>query len=207
MKSALKALERLREGNERFLSGTPRIGNRTNDARIGDLVSSTPFAIVLGCADARVPAEIVFDQGLGDLFVVRVAANVLAPSIVGSIELATDLFGCPLVLILGHSRCGAVQATVDHLDSPAVAISPNLNAIVKRIRPIAETVRRDEPSRDRDTIVEQVVRENINASVDGLCAMSTALSRRVQEEKLLVVGAKYALETGVVEFFRDGDSQ
>ena len=116
MISTREALERLREGNRRFVSGMRRNATLTNQTRRSELAAGQePFAIILGCSDSRVPAEIVFDQGLGDLFVIRVAGNIVASSQIGSVEFAAERFSIPLVVVLGHSRCGAVLATLEEL--------------------------------------------------------------------------------------------
>src|SRR5260221_3196407 len=134
--AARAALDRLREGNRRFASDMRSAESLSSLTRRAELVSGQqPFAIVLGCSDSRVPAEIVFDQGLGDLFVIRVAGNIVAPSQIGSVEFAADRFGTRLVVVLGHSMCGAIQATLDELGRPSTDQSPNLRAIVDRIRP------------------------------------------------------------------------
>jgi len=200
--TALAALERLREGNERFVSGTSATGLDSHGARRGTLLAGQkPFAIILGCSDSRVPAEIVFDQTLGDLFVIRVAGNIVAPSQVGSIEFAADRFGTELVVVLGHSQCGAVEATVEQLERPSDGRSPNLRLIVDRIRPTVQTLLETELRHDRDALIRQAVRANIRASVDHLRHGSQILEQLIYEQRLLVVGAHYALDTGVVEFF------
>ncbi|HZD06127.1 MAG TPA: carbonic anhydrase, partial [Longimicrobiales bacterium] len=157
--------------------------------------------VVLGCSDSRVPAEIVFDQGLGDLFVIRVAGHVVAPSLVGSVEFAADRFGTRLVVVLGHSRCGAVLATLDELERPGGSRSPNLASIVDRVRPSVETLLATELREDRDALVREAVRANIRASADHLRHGSRVLEELIQRDGLVVVGAEYSLETGVVEFF------
>jgi carbonic anhydrase len=202
MTSARQALERLREGNRRFVSDA-----RTSDAfvsrsRRAELANGQqPFAVVLGCSDSRVPAEIVFDQGLGDLFVIRVAGNVVAPSLVGSVEYAAAQFGTRLVVVLGHSRCGAIVATLEELRRPGGNRSPNLRAIVDRVRPSVETLLEAGGNRDEAALVKQSVRANIRASVNHLRHGSELLEELVQNDGLLVVGAEYALDTGEVEFF------
>jgi carbonic anhydrase len=160
-----------------------------------------PFAIVIGCSDSRVPAEIIFDQGLGDLFVIRVAGNIVAPSQVGSVEFASARFGTRLVVVLGHSECGAVLATVEELQQPTQSQSPNLRSIVDRIRPSVEELLRSEPKRDSKALVRHAVRVNVGVSVNHLRHGSEILERLIQTEGLLVVGAEYSLETGEVEFF------
>lgn len=201
MISALEALERLREGNRRFVSD---IEGQDSDARKhrSDLVmGQEPFAIVLGCSDSRVPAELVFDQGLGDLFVIRVAGNVVAPSQVGSVEFAAERFGTRLVVVMGHSMCGAVQATLEELERPSESRSPNLRSIVDRIWPSVQGLLGTELRHDHDALLENAIRANIRASADHLRHGSQILEQMIQKDGLLVVGAEYSLETGVVDFF------
>jgi len=198
------ALQRLREGNRRFARGE---GNTTILSRADRRQSLTggqnPMAIILGCSDSRVPAEIVFDQGLGDLFVIRVAGNIVAPSQIGSIEFAAERFGTPLVVVLGHSRCGAVCATLEELERPAESRSPNLSSIVDRIRPAVEILLDTELHNDRDKLIASAVQANIRTSTNQLRHGSAILEKLIQEERLLVVGAHYELDTGLVEFYLD----
>lgn len=202
MISAFEALERLREGNRRFVSSIGRRDTLTNEARRNSLIAGQqPFAIILGCSDSRVPAEIVFEQGLGDLFVIRVAGNVVAPSQVGSVEFAADRFGTRLVVVLGHSKCGAVLSTLDELERPSESRSPNLRAIVDRIRPSVEALLEADACQDRAALVQHAVRANIRASADHLRHGSQILEQLMRDDGLLVVGAEYSLETGIVEFF------
>jgi len=160
-----------------------------------------PIAIILGCSDARVPAEIVFDQGLGDLFVIRVAGNIVAPSQVGSVEFAAETFGTRLVVVLGHSSCGAIHATVEQLLQPSRAQSRNISSIVDRIRPAVEGLLERRPQPERAELEQQAVRANIRTSADHLRHGSAVLEQLIQKDGLMVVGAEYSLETGVVEFF------
>jgi len=200
--SATDALERLREGNRRFTSDVTAPTALTSDARRSSLVvGQEPFAVLLGCSDSRVPLEIIFDQGLGDLFVIRVAGNVVAPSQTGSVEYAVDQFGTRLVVVLGHSGCGAVEATLDELERPSESRSPNLASIVERIRPAVEPLRETELRHDHDALLEHAVRANIRAASDSLRHGSLILERLIAEDGLLVVGAEYSLASGVVEFF------
>ncbi len=202
MTSAHEALERLREGNKRFASDTRQGGEPGTQSRRRELVGGqAPLAIILGCSDSRVPAEIVFDQGLGDLFVIRVAGNIIAPSLVGSVEFAAERFGTRLVVVLGHTECGAVLATLEDLERPAGRRSPNLRSIVDRIRPSVEPLLESDPKPARDDLVRHAVRANIRASANQLRHGSTILERLVQEDGLLVVGAEYSLHTGMVDFF------
>ena len=208
MTSALHALERLREGNRRFAAGDSGLESRSARTHPGDLASGQePFAAILGCSDSRVPVEIVFDQGLGDLFVIRVAGNVVAPSQIGSVEFAAERFGTRLVVVLGHSRCGAIQATLEQLQRPSENQSRNLHSIVDRIRPSVEGLLATELRRDPETLVRQAVRANIRASVSHLRHGSQLIEQLVRSSGLLVVGAEYSLETGVVDFFEGVPAQ
>ncbi len=196
-----EALERLRAGNRRFVADSPEQA-LTDRSRRGELVASQePFAIVLGCSDSRVPAEIVFDQGLGDLFVIRVAGNVVAPSQIGSVEFAAARFGTRLVVVLGHSGCGAVEATLEELKRPSANRSPNLSAIVERVRPAIEPLLEDDRADDQTRLLKRAVRANIRAAVAHLRAGSKILEQLIREDGLVIVGAEYSLETGEVDFF------
>jgi carbonic anhydrase len=202
MISAKEALEQLREGNRRFASDVRSRDALASQTRRRELAAGQePFAIILGCSDSRVPAEIVFDQGLGDLFVIRVAGNVVAPSQVGSVEFAAERFGTRLVVVLGHSRCGAVLATLEELARPAKDQSRNLRSIVDRIRPSIEALLTPERGHDPDALLRQAVRANIRASANQLRHGSEVLEHLIRRDGLLVVGAEYSLETGVVDFF------
>lgn len=160
-----------------------------------------PFAVILGCSDSRVPVEIVFDQGLGDLFVIRVAGNIVAPSQIGSVEFAAERFGTRLVVVLGHTRCGAVQATLEALQQPTERQSRNLSSIVDRIRPSVAGLVATDLIRDPDALAQQAVRANVRVSANYLRHGSEVLEALIAKDGLLVVGAEYSLETGVVEFF------
>ena len=202
MISAREALLRLREGNARFASNVRGVDAFLSHTRRAELAAGQePFAIILGCSDSRVPAEIVFDQGLGDLFVIRVAGNIVAPSLVGSAEFAAARFGTRLVVVLGHSQCGAIIATVDELQQPTENQSRNLRAIVDRVRPSVEKLLAADAKLERDTLIDQAVRANIQASVSQLRHGSALLEQLIEDDGLLVAGAEYSLETGVVEFF------
>ncbi|MCP5151875.1 MAG: carbonic anhydrase [Ectothiorhodospiraceae bacterium] len=202
MISALEALDRLRAGNRRFVDGLAGRGQLTDKARRSALVSGqAPFAIIHGCSDSRVPAELVFDQGLGDLFVIRVAGNVVAPSQIGSIEFAAERFGTRLVVVLGHTQCGAVQATLEELERPSERRSPNLHSIVDRIEPAVATLFETDLRQDPTVLMRYAVRANIRASVSHLRHGSRLLEHLIRQEGLLVVGAEYSLETGEVDFF------
>jgi len=195
------ALERLRKGNERFATGATFTDTARELRRIALASGQEPFAIVLGCSDSRVPAEIVFDQSLGDLFVIRVAGNIVAPSQIGSFEFAVERFGTPLVVVLGHSSCGAVQATFEQLTRPTERQSRNLRSIVDRIRPSVETLLATELRVNPVALVAQAVRANVRASVNHLRHGSEILEQMIESERLVVVGAEYSLESGTVDFF------
>src|SRR5947207_160773 len=169
MVSAREALRCLQEGNRRYASSTSGSRTGVDRARRSELIEGQePFAIILGCSDSRVPAEIVFDQGLGDLFVIRVAGNIVAPSQVGSVEFAAARYGTRLVVVLGHSQCGAILATLEELRTPTENQSHNLRAIVDRVRPSVEGLLATALRHDPDALVKQAVRANIRASVDHL---------------------------------------
>ena len=199
---AREALARLREGNARFASNARGSDPFLDDSRRVELTKSQePFAIILGCSDSRVPAEIVFDQGLGDLFVIRVAGNIVAPSQVGSVEFAAARYATRLVVVLGHSQCGAILATLEELQRPSENQSRNLRAIVDRVRPSVEALLETDLRHDLDALARKAVRLNIRASTNHLRHGSEVLEQLIQNEGLLIVGAEYSLETGVVEFF------
>jgi carbonic anhydrase len=202
---AEEALERLRAGNRRFASNTLNRQILSWEARRAELVDGqAPFAIVLGCSDSRAPAELIFDQGLGDLFVIRVAGNIVAPSLVGSVEFAATKFSTRLVVVLGHTQCGAIFATLDELRRPAENQSPNLRSIVNRVRPSIETLvaaSSEEDLRDIEKFAQKAVRLNVLASVQQLRHGSEILEQLISRGELCVVGAEYSLETGEVDFF------
>jgi carbonic anhydrase len=205
MISAGQALERLRDGNRRFVSDTPDLSPLTDQSRRSELVSGqAPFAIILGCSDSRVPAELVFDQGLGDLFVIRVAGNIVAPSQIGSVEFAAHRFGTRLVVVLGHSTCGAVLATLEELKLLTENRQGNLNSIVDRIRPSVEALLEAGHEHNSKDLLEHAVRANILASVNQLRHGSEILKQLIRNDNLLVVSAEYSLDTGIVDFFDEG---
>ena len=202
MQRAIDALNRLRDGNRRFLEGTlnrDALADQTRRQEVAD--GQTPFAIILGCSDSRVPAEIIFDQGLGDLFVIRVAGNIVAPSLVGSVEFAASQFATRLVVVLGHSGCGAITATLDELRRPSVDQSKNLRSIVDRVRPSVEGLMHTDLVDRPDDLHAEAVRANIRASANHLRHGSEILETLIRTSDLLVVGAEYSLKTGVVDFF------
>src|SRR5271165_4647024 len=200
MIAAREALALLREGNHRFVSNASSRGTFESRARRIELAAGQePFAAILGCSDSRVPVEIVFDQGLGDLFVIRVAGNIVAPSQIGSVEFAAERFGTRLVVVLGHSRCGAVQATLEQLQQPSENQSRNLHSIVDMVRPAVEKLLATDLRHDPEALIDQAVRANIRATVSHLRRGSEIIEQLIQKDGLKVVGAEYSLETGVVD--------
>jgi carbonic anhydrase len=200
--SARDSLALLRDGNNRFAADLRSPDSSASRARRIELATGQqPFAAILGCSDSRVPVEIVFDQGLGDLFVIRVAGNIVAPSQVGSVEFAAERFGTRLVVVLGHSNCGAIKATLEQLQRPKENQSRNLHSIVDLIRPSVQDLLATELKHDLDELVQQAVRANIRVSVNHLRHGSEIIEQLVLHDGLVVVGAEYSLETGMVDFF------
>ena len=204
---ALEALARLQAGTRRVAESMHDTVPALSAARRLALAQvQEPFAIILGCSDSRVPAELVLGQGFGDLFVIRVAGNIVAPSQVGSVEFAAERFGTRLVVVLGHTECGAIVTTVEELRRPTPDQSPGLRAIVDRIRPAVEPLLATPVGRDTQSLVTHAVRANIRAAADHLRHGSAVLERLVQDEGLMIVGAEYCLQSGVVDFFDGADA-
>ena len=202
MTPATDALALLREGNARFVANQSEAASTLSATRRVTLVAGQdPIAIVLGCSDSRVPAELVFDQGLGDLFVIRVAGNIVAPSQVGSVEFAAARFETRLVVVMGHSQCGAVSATLEDVLGRGTTHSRHLRSIVDRIRPSVETLCSGRDPLDVDALMRDAVRANVRASANHLRHGSELLEQLIAQDGLLVVGAEYALESGLVTFF------
>jgi len=198
----MQALDRLRAGNRRFVAGEATASVAPSPAHREALVAGqAPFAIVLGCSDSRVPAELVFDQGFGDLFVIRVAGNIVAPSQIGSVEFAASRFGTPLVVVMGHSQCGAILATVEEILGRASTHPHNVRFIVDRIRPAVETLLSTRDETDPSAVMHEAVRANVRAAVHQLQHGSALIEQLLRDDGLLIVGAEYSLETGVVSFF------
>ncbi|QRO13416.1 carbonic anhydrase [Moraxella osloensis] len=201
--TAEQALEMLKQGNARFVEN---VQNPQSTLLASNALTHVhePFAIILGCSDARVPAEIVFDQGLGDLFVIRVAGNVVAPSQIGSVEFAAEKFGTKLVVVLGHSHCGAVTACVETLINPDQQFSPNLRSIVDRIRPsvynLHEIYTANGQDIDAQELINRGIKANVRMSVTQLKHGSRILEDAVNNGSLIIVGAVYDLDTGKVTF-------
>jgi carbonic anhydrase len=200
--NALEALQKLKHGNARFLNNARGAEPILSQVRRADFVhGQNPFAVILGCSDSRVPAEIVFDQGLGDLFVIRVAGNVVAPSQVGSVEFAVERFATPLVVVLGHTACGGVGATLDVLQNRARPGSRGLMSIVDRIRPAIEPLLQTGLASQPEELMRVSIRANVRASANHLRHGSDIIERMIAEHGLAVVGAVYDLATGAVDFF------
>lgn len=198
--NALQALERLREGNQRFAKNLRSVESLVSHMRRGDLVNrQDPFAVILGCSDSRAPAEIVFDQGLGDLFVIRVAGNIVASSQVGSVEFAAERFGTKLVVVLGHTGCGAIAAAIDACHD-RLSVSQAQMSIVNRVRPSVQALLETELANDRKQLSLAAVRANVRASANHLRNGSPSLED-LQQKGLLIVGAVYDIESGEVDFF------
>ncbi|MDP7009816.1 MAG: carbonic anhydrase [Verrucomicrobiota bacterium] len=216
MISVTEALDRLQKGNNRFLPD-PKVdkakrrsawpGLTRSTTKSGDHNSTVPeqepFAILLGCSDARVPLEVIFDQGLGDLFVIRVAGNIAGPSQIGSIEFAATEFGTRLVVVMGHSHCGAIATTLKELKQPSENRSPNLASIVDRISPAIEPLVAKTDPIDQETLMAEAVRANVRASVNQLQAGSTILEDLIRTDGLQIMGAEYSIETGSVQFLKE----
>ena len=196
MISAAEALERLRDGNRRFVDGNINKIELVTQAKRSELAQGqSPFAVIVACSDSRVPVELIFDQGFGNLFVIRVAGNIVAPSQIGSVEFAAAQLGTKLVVVLGHSNCGAIDATLTELAQEQSRLSPNLRAIVDRIRPALE------PLMDGNVSLHEAVCANVRHSVNRLRHGSLLLEQLIERGDLTVVGAEYSIESGAVEFF------
>ena len=201
---AREALARLRAGNDRYFQNVRSVDSMVSHSRRGDLGVQSPFAIVLGCSDSRAPAEIVFDQGLGDLFVIRVAGNIVAPSQIGSVEFAAERFGTRLVVVMGHTGCGAIDAAIEAVTSEHGPASRNVLSIVNRVRPGIEGLVATELGRDPVRLRREAMRANVRASVNHLRHGSEVIERLADKDGLLVVGAELDLATGEVRFFDQG---
>lgn len=201
MLTAVEALDRLRNGNQRFVTNQSSASLSNHDRRAELVAGQEPFAIVLGCSDSRVPSELVFDQGFGDLFVIRVGGNVVAPSQIGSVEFAAAMFGTRLVVVMGHSQCGVVMATLEEVLGRPTSKSKGVRSIVERVRPSLETMMSGRGNADYDVLLRDAVRANVRASANHLRHGSELLEQLIRDDGLLVVGAEYSLETGIVTFF------
>lgn len=201
---ARRAFERLRAGNRRFVDNVRGADAILSQVRRAELVAAqSPIAIVLSCSDSRVPAEIVFDQGLGDLFVIRVAGNIVAPSQLGSVEFAAERFQTRLIVVMGHTHCGAIEATLDSLLPPHTTQSESVMSIVRRIEPAVRPLLEIDGALDRATLLRAAGRANIRASANQLRHGTALLERLGETAGLVVVPAEYDLESGMVTFFDD----
>jgi carbonic anhydrase len=203
-----QAITRLKEGNLRFISGTRSVEPMFSHLKLRELAvnGQKPFAIVLTCSDSRCPAEMIFDQGLGDLFVIRVAGNVVAPSLLASIEFAAANFGSAVVLVLGHTQCGAVTDTVQHARDPLTPLlSPHLEELVGRIRPAVETALRSVPL-DHPDLLQNSIRENVFRSMRLIRSQSAIVNDLVKANRLWVQGAILDLSTGRIDFLNESRS-
>ncbi|SFN51587.1 carbonic anhydrase [Variovorax sp. OV329] len=206
MTKSQDALRRLREGNERFASGKGNADAFLRCVRRASTVSSQePFAIVIGCSDSRVPVEIVFDQDLGDLFVIRVAGNIVSPSQLGSVEYAAAEFGSAVVMVLGHTGCGAVLGTLERLRRPAAARSPHMRFIAERIEPAVAPLLTAQREQDRGALIQAAVRANVCQSVEQLRHGSEILEGLIASGQLLVMGGVYDLGTGRIELLEEAE--
>ena len=198
---AAEALARLRTGNRRYVQNVRSVDSMLSHSRRGEIQGQSPFAIVLGCSDSRAPAEIVFDQGLGDLFVIRVAGNIVAPSQIGSVEFGAERFGTRLVVVMGHTQCGAIEATLEAMTGDSGPASRNQRSIVNRVRPSIVSLLSTELAEDPVRLRREAMRANVRASVNHLRHGSEVIERLAEEGGLAVVGAELDLMTGEVSFF------
>jgi carbonic anhydrase len=201
--SAAEALARLKAGNGRYVQNVRSVDSMLSHSKRDNATPQVPIAIVLGCSDSRAPAEIVFDQGLGDLFVIRVAGNIVAPSQIGSVEFAAERFGTRLVVVMGHTNCGAIAATIEAISGEQGSASRNLMSIVNRVRPGIESLMATELARDPERLAREAMRANVRASVSHLSHGSEVIERLADEGGLAVVGSELDLTTGEVTFFDD----
>jgi carbonic anhydrase len=197
--TAHDAMARLVEGNRRYVQNVRSVDSMLSHSR-RDMQSQRPLAIVLGCSDSRAPAEVVFDQGLGDLFVIRVAGNIVAPSQIGSVEFAAERFGTRLVVVMGHTGCGAIDAAIEAVSRKAGPTSRNMMSIVDRVRPAVESLVATDLAREPERLRREAMRANVRASVTHLRHSSEVIERLVERDGLVVVGAELDLTTGEVNF-------
>ena len=201
-RTAIEALLKLSDGNARFVDNDRCIDTYLSHTKLDEhLDGQSPYAIILGCSDSRVPVEIIFDAGIGDLFVIRVAGNIVAPSLVGSVEFAAENFGSRLVVVLGHTGCGAIEATIKTMSGPDSSDSENINSIISSIRPGIESVVAADKGGNRANLINQAVRQNVRSMANSLRHGSAKLEQLIAKDGLTVVGAAYSLETGKVDFF------
>ncbi len=201
MISTEQALTRLKEGNSRFINNqTNQQASQYSTDRQGLVEGQAPFAIILGCADSRVPPELIFDQGLGDLFVIRVAGNVADTAVIGSIEYAAEHLGTPLLVVLGHESCGAVKASIGEINQPSGALSPDLTAVVEMISEGIRPLIQNPSTNDEKSLEDSAIKQNVRHGISQLKEKSTLLNSYSESGKIKIVGAKYMLQSGKVEF-------
>ena len=200
MPSIDTVLSQLKAGNERYVNDQVTAEGRDSTRRAELTTGQAPWAIVLSCADSRVAPEVLFDTGLGELFVVRVAGNVANPSTIASIEYAVSQLGTKLVVVLGHEECGAVGATLQQLRLPVPNISPHLESIIEHVRPAFRGLTGPDAEDEDEGLLERAIRANVATQTDKLREASTILRKLEQDDGLLIVGALYSLRTGGVEF-------
>lgn len=199
---AEQALQYLKDGNRDFVDHINTSDTLPGLPPSAELIQNQqPFAVIVSCSDSRAPAEILFNQGIGDLFVIRIAGNILSPSLIGSVEFAAAKLGTRLVVVMGHTQCGAVAATLDALEQPDDTQSPNLQSIVDGVRPSVEPLLKTDLRHDRCALAAAAVRANVEQSVQGLAQNSELLQNLIDSDGLKIVGAEYSVETGQVEFF------
>lgn len=202
--SADQAIERLKAGNARFVAGKT-IHPRQDPARIREVAKGQrPYAIIVGCSDSRVPNEIIFDEGLGDLFIVRTAGQVAAAASFGSIEFATSVLGANLIVVLGHTECGAVAAACNYQKH----VPGHIITLVNNIKPAAMTVERlvQMGKLAKESFVNEAVRENVRLQVEQLRRLEPILAEQVRTGQIKIVGAVYDLATGKVEFLPETET-
>ena len=190
---AAQAIKRLEDGNARFVAGKPQHPHETSEWRHSLEKEQRPFAVVLGCSDSRVPTELVFDQGFGDLFVIRVAGNIVDTDVTASIEYAIDHLGTQLIVVMGHSHCGAVTATLDHLANPD-GEPAEVVSLLYRIEPAIIGIPND---LSRDKRIDHAVQRNVELAVRRLSRVPD-LRRSINAGRIKVVGAVYDMHTGEV---------
>ena len=205
-----EALQKLMDGNKRYVDNKPTNASMSDTATRTSLAKSQkPYAVILSCSDSRVPPEVIFDKGLGEVFVVRVAGNIPDPIVLGSIEYAVEHLGSPLIMVLGHERCGAVTATVESKGKSTG--STNIDAIVKAIEPNVKLAAKDCSACKGDKkcaetkksdFVECVIDANVKTVAANLTKNSKILKHMVEEKKIKIISAKYDLDDGIVTLFK-----
>jgi len=186
----------LQKGNIRFINGTPQHPRQDVDRRNELAEKQQPIAALFGCSDSRLAAEIIFDLGLGDLFVVRNAGQVISSSVLGSLEYAVHVLEVPLILVLGHDECGAVRAAIDTQAVEPIALPPHIAMIVKKIVPAVKRVSQSNPTAPVN--VALVAREHLRDTVAELLDMSELISEAIATKKVALVGANYRLSEGLI---------